>query len=920
MPNPILQTKLYAPPPRPDLIQRPRLIDTLNQGLHRKLTLISAAAGFGKTTLTSEWVAACGRPTAWLSLDEGDNDLIRFLTYFVAAMQTILPKLGERVLTQLQSPQPPGTDALLTLLLNEIATVQDKLFLVLDDYHVLESPAIDEALIFLLDHLPSQMHLVITTREDPNLPLARYRVRGQLTEVRAADLRFTPAESAEFLNQVMGLNLSAEEITALETRTEGWIAGLQMAALALQGMLSGQGSQNAHEFLTAFAGDDRYIVDYLVAEVLQQQPEQVRNFLLQTAILERMCGPLCDAVTDQADGDAMLTTLEQSNLFVIPLDNKREWYRYHHLFADVLQLCARTEQPQDLPILHRRASLWYAENDLPSAAIHHALVAEDFERAADLIELARPAIERGRRDVTFRGWVEALPDELVRARPVLNVGYALALQDAGELEEAEARLTEVEQWLEAGANVDQEVPNLVVVDDGQFKSLPASIAIARVVHTLASGDISGTAKYAQVALDHIPEEDHHRRGQIIGLLGLAYWASGEVEAAQRAITEAGVLTQKAGTILDTIPGTFVVADIQVIRGQLREAGATYEQTLQLAAEHDAPTHLGIEKIYAGLSELYCERGDLDEAAQALATSKTLGERFGDHVWHHRWRVAQARLNATQGDWDSALEQLHKAEHLYILNPLSHVRPIAALKTQIWVKQGRLTSAEAWVRDRSLSTDDELSYAREFEHITLARLVIAQHQHNRDKNATRSGTIQEATELLVRLLKAAEAGGRFGSVIEILVLLTLAHAAQNDVAPALDALERALTLAEPEGYIRVFVNEGSPMAQLLRTAADRGIMPAYTDKLLAAFKAESQPNVDTVPLPNSPEPQPLIEPLSQRELDVLRLLQTELTGPEIADELVVALSTVRTHTKNIYGKLNVNNRRAAVKRAEELDLI
>ncbi len=960
MPTPILATKLFIPLPRPNLVPRLHLIERLNEGLHRKLILVSASAGFGKTTLVTEWISGCDQSVAWLSLDEEDSDPTRFLAYVIAALQALRPQIGEGVLTLLQSPQPPPIKSILTALLNDIAAIPDNFILVLDDYHVLESKPIDEALTFLLEHLPPQMHLVITSREDPNLPLARYRARSQMAEMRAADLRFTPDEAAEFLNQMMGLSLSVEEIATLETRTEGWIAGLQLVALGLQGTLSmprdkDDGDNDVGSFIESFTGSHRFVLDYLVEEVLQSQPERIRSFLLQTAILDRLSGPLCDAITGQADGKGMLDALERGNLFVVPLDGNRQWYRYHHLFADVLQARALEEQPNQVPTLHQRASAWYEENDLSADAIRHALAATDYERAADLIELARPAIEKGYRDITVRSWVKALPDELVRARPVLNVGYALALLDAGELDDAEARLQEVERWLAAvidrnGVDVSEadtaaepiakptvrpaapesamDDPDMVVVDEAQLQALPASIATARVFHALSSGDISGTIKYAQQALDRLPMADHLRRGQIIGLLGIAYWARGALEAAQQALLDAGALTQKAGTILDTIPGMFVVADIQVVRGQLREAVGTYEHALQLAAEHGEPISLGLENVYAGLSDLHRERGDLAAAAQALATSKTLGDRLGDRVWRYRWCLAQARLNEALDDLDGALAQLNTIERLYILNPLPNARSVAALKARVWIKQGRLTAALSWVRERSLSVDDDLSYLREFEYITLARVLIGQY-----RSEQADGSIHEALRLLERLLQAAEEGQRTGSVIEILMLLTLARWAQNhkrqgDISAALTPLKRALTLAEPEGYVRLFVDEGPPMMQLLREATARGILPDYTCKLLAAFDDEKQQGVSEPPMRTAPSPplspqqpaQPLIEPLSERELDVLRLFKTELSGPEIADELVIALSTVRTHTKRIYGKLNVNNRRAAVKRAEALGLI
>ena len=430
MPTSILATKLYVPSPRAKVVIRPRLIKQLNDGLSsgRKLTIISAPAGFGKTTLVSEWVAGCGQPTAWLSLDEGDNDSTRFLTYLITALQTIAPNVGEDVLAVLQSSQPPPIESVLTILLNEITTIPDNFILVLDDYHLTDSKAVDNVLTLLVEHQPPQMHLVITTREDPNLPLARLRVRDQLTELRAIDLRFTPSEAAEFLNQVMGLSLSTKDISVLEDRTEGWIASLQLAALSMQG------HQDVPGFIRAFAGDHQYIVDYLVEEVLKRQPESIRSFLLQTAILDRLNGTLCDAVTGQTGGRARLETLQRGNFFLVPLDDKRHWYRYHHLFSDVLRMHLMTEQPDQVPVLHQRASEWYARNGSSADAIRHALAAKDFERAADLVELAVPSMSRIRQVATLFGWLKSLPNKLIRARPVLSVVYAHLLLDGGEVD------------------------------------------------------------------------------------------------------------------------------------------------------------------------------------------------------------------------------------------------------------------------------------------------------------------------------------------------------------------------------------------------------------------------------------------------------------------------------------------------------
>ncbi len=901
--TPILATKLYLPRLRPNVVSRPRLLERLNEGLHRKLTLIAAPAGFGKTTLVSAWVAFIERPTAWLSLDEGENDPTRFLMYLVAALQTIAATIGEGVLGVLQSPQPPPPEAILTALLNEITTLPDNFVLVLDDYHVIDAKPVDIALTYLVEHLPPQMHLVIATREDPQLPLARLRARSHLTELRAADLRFSASEASEFLSQVMGLSLSAEDIAALEDHTEGWIAGLQLAALSMQG------HQDVPGFIQAFAGDDRYIVDYLVEEVLERQPAPVRSFLLQTSILDRLHGPLCDAVTGQEGGNARLEALERGNFFVVPLDDKRHWYRYHHLFAEVLSAHLLAEQPDQVATLHRRASAWYEQHGSTADAIRHALAAEDFGRAADLIERAVPAMARNRQEATVLGWLKALPDELVRARPVLSVHYAGALLLHGKLEGVEVRLRDAEQWLDTKTDRGElalaSSAEMVVVDQEEFRGLPGMIAIYRAAIALALGNVADTMKYARRALDLVPEDDHHRRGSAAGFLGLAYWTSGDLEAAHRSYAECMALVQRSGHISDAIGCSIALADIRIAQGRLREAMSTYERGLQLAAEQSALPLRGAADMHVGMSELHRERDDLHAATQHLLRSKELGEHTGLPQNRYRWCVAMARIRAAQGDLDGALDLLQEAERLYMGDFFPNVHPLAAWKTRVWVAQGRVGEAFDWAREHGLSVSDDLSYLREFEHITLARVLLARYTSDRT-----DGSLREAMELLERLLQAAEAGERTGSVIEILIVQALAHQAQGDIPAALAPLERALTLAEPEGYVRIFVDEGPPMAVLLQEAAKHGIAPNYVHHLLTATgRAPDRPPVTQV----------LIEPLSERELEVLRLLGTGLNGPEIARELVVSLNTMRTHTKNIYSKLGVDNRRAAVRRAEELHL-
>ncbi len=909
MATPILATKLYIPPSPQKVVARSRLVERLNEGfsLGRKLTLISAPAGFGKSTLVSEWIASCGRPAAWLSLDESDNSPARFLIYIIGALQTISPNLGAEILDALQSPQAPSIDSILTALLNEITTIPNDFIFVLDDYHLTDSKSVDDTLTFLIEHLPLQMHLVITTREDPVLPIPRLRARNQLVEVRAADLRFTPSEATEFLNQMMNLSLSVEEVTALESRTEGWIAGLQLAALSMKGQ------QDVHGFIQSFAGDHRYIVDYLVEEVLQRQSETVRNFLLQTSILERLNGPLCDAVTAQPGSNARLESLQRGNLFLIPLDDQRNWYRYHHLFADVLRMRLMAEQPDLVSALHQRASEWYEQNGFTADAIRHALESKNFDRAANLIEQAVPEARRNRQETTLLDWLKALPDEVLEHRPVLSVHYAGTLLQLGQLDGVEKRLQQGERWLNIPSDTKVQP---VYAEEEDFRRMPGLVSMYHAAIALIHADVTNTMKHARQVLKFAREDDDLLRGSSSSLLGLAFWASGDLTTAYEMFSTGMTHLLKIGFIPDVIGGSVTLAELRITQGCLREAMSIYERGLQLATKQGAPALRGAADMHVGMSELYREYNDLNAAEKHLLKSKELGELNGLPKNPYRWRVATAHLLETRGEWDDALDLLDEAEKLYVGDFSPNVRPTLALKARVWIRQGELERALDWARERKLSIAEEPSYLREFEQITFVRILLAQSQSDHSDNL-----LDDAIGFLSRLLKAADEGGRVGSVIEILILQALAHQMREDVPAALSALERALKLAEPENYIRIFVNEGAAMAALLREVAARKIMPEdYTGSLLSAFEAERKGLDVETPLFVAPVSGSLIEALSQRELDILRLFKTELSGPEIAQELVIALSTVRTHTKSIYNKLNVNSRRAAVKRAIELGLI
>jgi len=902
---------------RPDLVSRPRLIEQLNAGLDRKLTLVSAPAGFGKTTLLSEWIhgrdaATAPLRAAWLSLDEGDNDPARFLAYFIAALQMVEENIGEGTPSALQSPQPPPIEAILTPLLNEIATIPNGFTLVLDDYHLIKAKPIHDALTFLLGHLPPPMRLVIATRQDPPLPLARLRGRGEMTEIRAGDLRFTEEEAAPFLNQTMGLDLTPDEVTALEARTEGWIAGLHLAALSLKG----QADRTA--FIQAFAGDDRHVMDYLVDEVLSRQSEAVLRFLLRTAILERLCGPLCDAVVGGDDqpgsGQDILEYLEQANLFIVPLDNRRQWYRYHHLFADLLRhRLRRTVGTQGIAPLHRRASAWYAHNDLRSEAIDHSLAAEDWEQVAQLIDqIVNDVLGGSAYFTTVLGWLDALPQEVVRAHPRLGVVRAWMLMLTLHSDAAELCLQEVE------STADGQLPDEVRL---QVTAIRAFLALRR-------NDVDTAIKLSHRVLEALAQgvsAPNLVRPMIVLNLANVHRTMGDVVEAQRRFSEVLALTQEAGITLRlaVVNGQ---ASVQIIGGQLHQAAETYRRGLQLAkaAQQNGQVVPAAAYVHVGLGDLLREWNRLDEAARHLAQGLELAWQWQMGRMLCNGYISQARLRQAQGDLAGALDMIQQAEQLpkaYQAAP-RYSEPVGACRARLMLAQAgsstddlrarHLEAVGQWAEARRLRADGSIdSLDDEFEYLVWVRLLIAQNEP------------EQALQLLARLQQAAEDGGRTGRVIEILTLQALAQQALGDTEEALTALERALSLAEPEGYIRLFVDEGPLMTHLLHEAAAHGITPDYARKLLAVFEAETkgeEPALRHPPSVSRGEAEGLVDPLSDREMEVLRLLSTDLSGPEIAAELVVSVNTVKTHIKRIYSKLDAHSRYEAVERAKELKLL
>jgi LuxR family maltose regulon positive regulatory protein len=961
MAMPLLRTKLYIPPPRPELVSRPRLIERLTAGLSRKLALVSAPAGFGKTTLLSEWVdtaRAYGRAplqVAWLSLDEDDSDPTRFLAYICAALRTI-PCLdeagvGETTLAMLQSPQPPPIDAVLTSLINEIAAISTPsppLILILDDYHLVETQQIHDILTFVLDHLPAPLaggvHLVIATRKDPLLSLARLRVSGEITEIRARDLRFTVAETTAFLNQAMGLDLSPDQVAALETRTEGWIAGLHLAALSLRG----QGDRAA--FIRAFAGDDRHVMDYLTDQVLSRQPQEIQDFMLHTAILERLCGPLCDAVI--AAGTApggegqpgrsqeILEHLEQANLFVVPLDNKRGWYRYHHMFADLLRLWLhRAVGAHGRAPLHMQASKWYEQNGFVADAVNHALVAKDYERAVRLVEQSAMQMFVRSELATILRWVDALPAELVLTRPWLCIFAAWSLRlSGGQAEAVESRLLDAERAL--GTCTPPLSPTDRVSEPkssaGEKRTMRGHIATLRAYQALYREQMSRTIELASQAIEDLPEGDFARG---LGALALG-WASrfsGDLTQARHAFTEATEASLASGNLYVAVAATSRLAYTWMLAGQLRQGAASCREALRLATGTE-----GRRLPVAGYASVYLggvcrEWNDLEAAAHYLLEGIDLCAQVGyvmDQIVGH---ATLARVRQAQGDEGRADKAIRNAERLSqkMRGYVYARRWVEDAQVRLWLAQGQLVAAADWARESGLGVEDKISFMRELEHLILARVLVALGQDD-----PQSAHLENALKLLAHLLEAADMAGWMGKAIEILILqaLALSHQAalqaRGEDDQALSALGRALALAEPEGYVRIFLDEGPPMARLLHQAALRGIAPDYARLLLAAFEGATTNAHEAwagrkTTMKVSPVVEPtlrgrpssvLLDPLSERELEVLRLIAQGLTNREIASRLFLAQSTVKVHTRNIYGKLDVHSRIQAVACAQELGLL
>jgi LuxR family maltose regulon positive regulatory protein len=891
----LLITKFYVPQLRKSYIPRTQLLERLNAGMDRRLTLIAAPPGFGKTTLLSEWIHQSNHPVTWLSLDESDRDPAQFWTYFITSLQTLDPQLGGAALKLLQSTQSTPITSILTTLINEIGAFPAAFSMVLDDYHVIDLESVHTALTFLVTHMPSNMHLIITTRADPPLPLARMRARGQLVEIRAGDLRFTLEESAAFLSQVMGIDLSVEEVAALDARTEGWVAGLQIAALSMQGHADIPG------FVRAFSGSHRHILGYLAEEVLDQRPRGTLEFMLRTSILDRMCADLCNALTGQSDGQAILESLEQANLLIVPLDDEGRWYRYHHLFAEVLQVRLHRNRPDLVPELHRRAGDWYERRGLIDEATRHAMAGGDLEGAVRLIETAAGNMLRRGASTTLAAWLDAMPEDTIRACPRLCLargwayfmGKDLDLEAADEWSRLAIQVAKVQESLDSGLT-------------GEVAALHAMIAATR-------SEVERSIELARLALDDLPH-DSPWRSAVAFCLGTAYYLAGDLAAAAPVFEEAIQLSQPNGAHFIQLAAASFLGEIQVYQGRLNCAEAIYEQVLTWSEA--GPPQKGSVMAHAGLAHILCERNQLDAAYDHIQAGMEQLEQAGG-AWSSfilyrelaRIHVACENLAVAL----DALEQAYRSGHRAQVGLVT--KQAAAMRACLQITQGDTKAAERWATTSELSPEDEQASHpgwREVEYVSLARVLFAR------------GRRREALSLLDRLMQSAEVEERVGSAITILILKGLIMGDMGNEASAYICLERALTLAEPEGYVRVFLDEGEAMRSLLcgfRTQVQKQqslTADSYPQNLLR-YVISLLSMFPQAPKEAFSQPAELVEPVSERELEVLHLINDGLTNQEIADQLVIAVSTVKTHINHLYGKFGVRSRVQAVAIARDLGL-
>jgi LuxR family maltose regulon positive regulatory protein len=921
----LLETKLYIPKRRPGLVSRPRLIERLDHGTERKLTTVSAPAGFGKTTLLAEWLAATPasrRPAAWVSLDQSDNAPALFWSYFITALQKVQPGVGESAFSLLHSPQPPPVESVLTALLNDINAIENDFALILDDFHVIDAQPILSAVAFLLDHLPPQAHLIIASRADPPLPLSRLRGRGELMELRAADLRFTPDEVAAFLKEMMGLNLTAADVAALDTRTEGWIAGLQLAALSMQGRDDTQG------FIRNFAGDDRHIVDYLVEEVLQRQPEQVRSFLLQTSVLDRLSGSLCDAVTGREDGNELLETLERGNLFVVPLDDKRHWYRYHHLFADVLRAHLTEEQPDRAPNLRRRAAAWFEEHGMAAEAIEQARAAGDHETVARILVANFDEFERTGHYASLASWSASLPEEMVRKRPRLALIHALGAWRSESHNETARRLTswaeEAIKEIESRGGLDpSDDTDGTVVGPAGLEALKGEVLVLKIFHSSRQMPVEEMADTVERALELLPPGRHYIRGMI-------HMINAGVQGERRGLKSALPSLDKGAEEARRAQNLPLLASIlehrgnvSVAMGRLEEGRRAYEDAFDAGQNASSEASWMMCGPRARLAEVFLEWGDLAGATDHVTKALDLAGKSPMRSYVLFARTAAIDVSLAAGNVRAAHEQLEKSEEFVRgASDSRHASFMSSVKLKLYCRTGDLEAAASVVRERGLSPDAAVGSDNEEEMTAYARYLIA------------SGDYGDAVQVASSVIPVLRAGERVQHQVHALALQAMAHELAGERALALGALGRATMLGEPGRFNRTLTSEGPVMAALLDALADavrRGRGPAeagspsYLAYLLreAGIQPETASATATGPQEDAPRAAALAslpEALSERELEVLALIASGASNQQIAEHLVVSMSTVKTHINRTYRKLGARSRTQAIARGRQLGIL
>jgi LuxR family maltose regulon positive regulatory protein len=884
MPTQLLSTKLYIPHPRSNLVSRPRLIKLLNKEWNRKLTLISAPAGYGKSTLLSEWINQSELPFCWLSLDKQDNDLYRFLSYILASLDSIHFKLDEQIPNLYQSHPTIELTTLLIPLINQILDYEDRFSMVLDDYHLIENQEIHEAVTFLLENIPQNMHLVIAGRTDPPIQLAQLRARGELSEIRVADLRFTIGEAIKFLNQTMGLDLTVSDVTTLTDKTEGWIAGLQLAAISLQK------HSDKHTFVTAFAGDDRYIADYLLDEALQFQPNHIQTFLLQTSILDRLCAPLCDTVTGRNDSREILTELENANLFLVPLDNQRNWYRYHRLFADLLRIRLKQEARESVADLYQRASSWHERRQMLSEAVRLSLLGGNAERVAQLMEGHLLAVVSTSELTILNQLLTTLPEGTISANPWLALAMAWGMAYEWKFESIEPLL-------------DEALSNLQVFDEKTRDRLKGRISVLRSYVAGARRDYTSSIRIAQNALKDIPDNDLSMRSFTLLIIGNAYRREGNLERALEFHNDALSHSEEAGDTFLSVIILTRLTDIYRIMGQLNRAYKTGNQALEMVERYQK--RAGTPSFISGylklrLSDVYYERNELEMALQCAEVGLDLARQWGAYDSTSLGYFNSAKIYQALGNYRQAYNSLREFKETYPSEQRWQYKIASAIETEIHLHTGNLQGANDWMESCGLSLDDQIQFMDFQFYDVLAQVLIAR------------GQLSDAQVLLERLLRIAEETGAAEDEIRTLGRLALILQKQGNEDAAIAMLGRALALAASDGYLRTFIDQGESMAQLVYQASLRGINPIFCNQLLDGFTISA--------VSDHISQDDLVEPLSNREVEVLAHIAEGDTNQEIAQNLHLSLYTVKSHARNIYSKLGVKNRTEAVAKARLLGIL